>query len=87
MSSALSDLPSILDILAEVNERPCSVCGETGDTLPCLICDVLICGECGVDVRFCRKCKPMDSTTPVSQSEWEWLESAEAMEKNNNGPN
>lgn len=63
MSNALDDLPDILDILADVNERPCSASGETGNTLPCLNCDVLVYGECSTGAGFCSKCEPQHSVS------------------------
>lgn len=52
----LRALGPAFDALQEIREEPCAFCGEYGDTLPCLVCDVLVCGECGIGVRWCRGC-------------------------------
>lgn len=41
--------------LEEIREIPCAECGKTGDTLPCITCDKLVCGTCGIDIRFCKE--------------------------------
>jgi hypothetical protein len=46
----------VVDLLAELEESPCVACGETGDTLPCINCDKLVCGECGSGCRWCQDC-------------------------------
>jgi hypothetical protein len=48
-----------LDALDEINERPCVVCGETGDTLPCLECDKLLCGEHMAESFWCAEHAPV----------------------------
>lgn len=49
-------LAPVFEALDEIRDDECSFCGETGDTFPCIECDVLVCGECGIGVRWCRKC-------------------------------
>lgn len=44
-----------LSMLNEIRELPCSVCGETGDTMPCITCDKLVCDECGTGTRWCKE--------------------------------
>jgi len=51
-------IPYVMDILEAKSDEPCSVCGEEGDTLPCLVCDKLICGECGDGTRWCNEHAP-----------------------------
>lgn len=51
---ALAD--AVTDRLEEIADEPCVVCGEDGDTMPCVACDRLVCGECGVETRWCAEC-------------------------------
>lgn len=59
-AAALADLEPLFDALAEVNEFPCVECGESGDTLPCITCNKLICERCGAGCRFCKEHCPHD---------------------------
>jgi len=45
----------ITEALRSAFNDPCAACGEVGDALPCINCDKLVCGSCGVDTRWCGK--------------------------------
>ena len=49
-------MSAVSTILEEISEEDCAFCSSSGDTLPCLVCDVFVCGECGVGVRWCKQC-------------------------------
>lgn len=49
-------LDGLFGMLDEIKELACKKCGKTGDTMPCIKCDIFICGECGTDVGFCKSC-------------------------------
>ena len=58
--SLIEDLMPTLAVLEEIQELPCAECGGTGDTLPCIACDKLVCGQCGTGIRFCKTCGDPD---------------------------
>lgn len=45
----------VMELLEDIQILPCSVCGQTGFTLPCLVCDKLLCDECSVGITFCKE--------------------------------
>lgn len=49
----LEELEPAFQALEEIREMPCALCGDTGETLPCITCDKLVCNQCGVDERWC----------------------------------
>lgn len=59
-ANTLEALAPAFGVLDEIREMPCAICGETGDTLPCVKCDKLLCDNCGVDIRFCKEHPPSD---------------------------
>jgi hypothetical protein len=69
MDAMSAVLAPILDVMEEINELPCAVCGEDGDTLPCITCDKLLCGKCGEGCRWCKGHGPLDPAPALAENE------------------
>lgn len=52
---AIEVVGAIIEAICSHLNDPCADCGEVGDTLPCVHCDKLVCGDCGIDTRWCGK--------------------------------
>ncbi len=48
-------LYAAIDTLDELRHTPCVECGETGDTMPCIVCNKMVCDDCGFDLRWCKE--------------------------------
>lgn len=47
----------VLELLEDVNDLPCIYCGDFGATLPCLVCNKLICPDHQKEgVCICPEC-------------------------------
>jgi hypothetical protein len=50
---------SVTEALEEFNSTPCAVCGESGNTLPCIKCGKPLCEEHAVGTTWCPEHAPV----------------------------